>query len=86
MESNNFLKTHFPNLQLRIEPKVSSLHELVVRSRARQLTLCSSVGRDLKHVRRQRDDDTEPKQINYCEEELLCIIHYIYSIHELSSV
>jgi hypothetical protein len=36
--------------------------------------------RDLKHVRRQRDDDSQNKllQINYCEEELLCIIHCMY--------
>ena len=43
--------------------------------------------RDLKHVRRQRDDDSQNKlfQINYCEEELLCIIHSA-CIYELSSV
>ena len=36
--------------------------------------------RDLKHVRRQRDGDSQNKllQINYCEEELLCIIHCMY--------
>jgi hypothetical protein len=36
--------------------------------------------RDLKHVRRQRDDDSQNKllQINYCEEELLCIIHCMH--------
>jgi hypothetical protein len=33
----------------------------------------------LKHIRRQRDDDNQNKllQINYCEEELLCIIHWV---------
>jgi hypothetical protein len=36
--------------------------------------------RDLKHVRRQRDDVNQNKllQINYCDEELLCIIHSMY--------
>jgi hypothetical protein len=31
-------------------------------------------------VRRQRDDDSQNKflQINYCEEELLCIIHCMH--------
>jgi hypothetical protein len=34
----------------------------------------------LKHVRRQRDDDSQNKllQINYCEEELLCIINCMH--------
>ena len=42
--------------------------------------------RDLKHVRRQRDDDSQNKllQINYCEEELLCIIHCMYIRIEFS--
>ena len=41
------------------------------------------------HVRRQRDDDSQIKllQINYCEEELLCILSTACRpIYELSLV
>jgi hypothetical protein len=44
--------------------------------------------RNIKHVRRQRDDDSQNKllQINYCEEELLSSIIHSACVYELSSV